>query len=145
MICDGSFVVYQEGGSWVQPEALSPNAEKLLQEILYNRDDYGKCKVDYWNERFDGLDFAKDSQLRSIFKELSDAEMIAVNWASSRPYDIIVLNNGLSYFDIKQSIEKEEKKDNRARFMRDILMIVIGAIIGGVVEFILFRFFGIGG
>ena len=125
--------------------SLTPNAEKLLKEILDNRLDNGNCDTDYWAKRFEGLSFAEDSQLRSTFKELSDSEMIATRWADNIPFILTVLNNGLSYFDIKKENEKKEKKEKRADRRHDIMMLIIGAILGGIVEFLLFKFFGIGG
>ena len=116
--------------------SLTPNAEKLLKEIMDNRLDNGNCDTNYWSERFEGLSFAEDSSLRSTFKELSDAEMIATRWADNVPYVLTILNNGLSYFDIK----KEKRADRR----HDVMMLIIGAILGGIVEFLLFKFFGIG-
>ncbi len=125
--------------------SLTPNAEKLLKEIMDNRLDNGNCDTNYWSERFEGLSFAEDSSLRSTFKELSDAEMIATRWADNVPYVLTVLNNGLSYFDIKKENEKKEKKEKRADRRHDVMMLIIGAILGGIVEFLLFKFFGIGG
>lgn len=125
--------------------SLTPNAEKLLKEILENRLDNGNCDTGYWAKRFEGLSFAEDSQLRSTFKELSDSEMITTRWADNVPYVLTVLNNGLSYFDIKKENEKKEKKEKRADRRHDVMMLIIGAILGGIVEFLLFKFFGIGG
>ena len=55
----------------------------------------------------------------------------------------------LSYFDDKKAAELQEKKDRRSSIRRDLLMMLIGAVIGavltGVVELILFKCFGIGG
>ena len=124
---------------------LTPNAEKLLKEILDNRLDNGNCDTNYWANRLEKLSFAESSQLRSTFKELSDAEMISILWASNVPYTLTVLNKGVSYFDIKKENEKKEQKEKRSDRCHDIIMLVIGAILGGVVEFVLFKFFGIGG
>ena len=68
---------------------LTPNAEKLLQEILDNRLQSGNCSTDYWKKRFEGLGFMEDSLLRSTFKELSDTEMIAVFWAGNVPCEMV--------------------------------------------------------
>ena len=125
--------------------SLSPNAEKLLKEILDNRLNNGNCDTNYWADRFEKLSFAESSQLRSTFKELSDAEMISILWASNVPYTLTVLNNGLSYFDIKKENEEKEKEEKRSDRRHDIVMLIIGAILGGVVEFLLFKLFGIGG
>ncbi len=124
---------------------LTPNAEKLLQEILDHRNENEICDTYYWDKRFDSLDYAADTQLRSIFKELSDAEMISTQWASNGPFDMTILNNGLSYFDMKAEKEKREKKAKNADRWHDLQMIVLGAILGGVVEYLLFKLFGIGG
>ena len=125
--------------------ALTPNAEKLLKEILDNRLDNGNCDTNYWANHFEKLTFAESSQLRSTFKELSDAEMISILWASNAPYTLTVLNKGVSYFDIKKENEEKEKEEKRSDRQHEIVLLVLGAILGGVVEFILFKFFGIGG
>ncbi len=124
---------------------LTPNAEKLLQEILSHRLDNGNCDTDYWAKQFEGRTFAEVSQLRSIFKELSDEEMISVRWSGDGPYILVVLNNGLSYFEIKKENEKSEQREKRLGRFHDIFLIIIGALIGGIVEFLLFKLFGIGG
>lgn len=124
---------------------LTPNAENLLKEIMDNRLENGSSDPKYWEKRFESLSFADDGQLRSTFKELSDAEMIETHWADNIPYMITVLNNGVSYFDIKKTKEKKEKKDKRSDRIHDAVLLFIGAILGGVVEFLLFKFFGIGG
>ena len=125
--------------------SLSPSAEKLLQEILDNRLENGNCDTDYWAERFENLSFAEESQLRSTFKELSNAEMISTTWADDIPYMLTVLNNGVSYFDIKRKVEENEQKEKRSDRWHDIVMLIIGALLGGLIEFLLFKLFGIGG
>ena len=128
---------------------LTTNAESVLQEIMDNRLPNGSCNDDYWAKRFEGLEYAEDTQLRSIFKELSDAEMITCNWYDDVPCYLTVLNNGSSYFEMKKAAELQEKKEKRSNRRHDLLMVLIGAAIGavlaGVVEFILFKCFGIGG
>ena len=121
--------------------SLSPSAEKILQEILDNRLE----NTDYWAERVENLSFAEESQLRSTFKELSNAEMISTTWADDIPYMLTVLNNGVSYFDIKRKVEENEQKEKRSDKWHDIVMLIIGALLGGLVEFMLFKLFGIGG
>ena len=41
--------------------------------------------------------------------------------------------------------EKERRDESRSKTLHDLLLVVVGAIVGGVVEYILFHFFGIGG
>lgn len=78
---------------------LQNRAENLLREILYNRDEKGNCNSDYWKQRFENLSIAEDAAIRSLFKQLREAEMISVSWADNYPYYMVVLANGLSYFD----------------------------------------------
>ena len=125
--------------------SLTPNAEALLKEILDSQVDNDSFAYDYWKNRFEGLTDSADAQLRSSFKELSQAEMIEVLWGDGIPDYIEVLSNGLSYFDIKEEKERKEKKEKRANRWHDIMMLIIGAFLGGIVEFLLFKFFGIGG
>ena len=91
--------------------SLSPNTEKLLQDILDHRLDNGFCDVNYWAKRFEGLNFADDALLRNQFKQLEDAEMITTQWASDVPWVIIVLENGASYFKQKRKLEKKAKEE----------------------------------
>lgn len=128
---------------------LTPNAEKLLREIIDNRSDDGECNTDYWIKRFDGINFAEDSLLRSTFKELSEAEMIYVDWAESVPYMLAVLNNGVSYFSLKDEAEKKAKKESRSGRRHDFIVLLIGtllgAFLGALSQFLLYKVFGIGG
>ena len=41
--------------------------------------------------------------------------------------------------------EKNKKKEKRSSLKRDILLLAIGTVFGGIVEFLLFKLFGIGG
>lgn len=78
---------------------LTKRAEDLLKEILDHRDDKGNCDSNYWKERFNSLSSADDAIVRSLFKELKEKDMIATHWADNYPYLILVLGNGLSYFE----------------------------------------------
>lgn len=89
---------------------LTPNAERLLQEILDHRLENGNCDINYWSRRFTGLSFADDSLLRSQFKVLSDYELIRTSWANNRPYIILITEYGYSYFEQKQKLEKEKQE-----------------------------------
>ena len=40
--------------------------------------------------------------------------------------------------------ERQEKRETRSTRWHDVRMVVLGALLGGIVEYILFRFFGIG-
>lgn len=124
---------------------LTPNAEELLQEILDHRYENENCDIDYWKNRFHNISAAEDIRLRSVMKELIDAEMIEVLWADNAPYILMVLNNGYSYFEIKKKLEKEEKKGKRSDRRHDVFMLIIGAVLGAFVQFLMFKFFGIGG
>ena len=55
---------------------LSRRAEDLLQEILEHRDEKGNCSSDYWKDKFESLSASDDALLRSLFKELREADMI---------------------------------------------------------------------
>ena len=125
--------------------SLTPNAEKLLQEIIDTQLKNGNSNPDYWAERFCELNHAERMQLKSTFKELSDIEMIKVFWADSFPYSIVLLNYGVSYFELKQAEEEKEKKERRSNIQHDALMAFLGALFAGIVGVVLFFFFGIGG
>ena len=56
--------------------SLSKRAEDLLREVLEHRDFNGNCDTEYWKERFDNLSIADDALLRSLFKELREADII---------------------------------------------------------------------
>lgn len=83
--------------------ALSRKAEDLLKEILDHRNGNSNCDIDYWNARFEGLSGAEDALLRSLFKELEEADMISAFWADDYPYIMHILSNGISYFEEKQN------------------------------------------
>lgn len=78
---------------------LTKRAEELLAEILEHRNQNGICDSSYWEKRFSSLRTADDAIIRSLFKELKDAEMISVMWADNYPYYMSVLANGVSYFE----------------------------------------------
>ena len=40
--------------------SLTPNAEKLLQEVLDHQLDNGRCDCTYWLHRFEDLSYAED-------------------------------------------------------------------------------------
>lgn len=101
--------------------------------------------AEYWVDRFGSLSFEEDALLRSTFKELSDADMIEARWASNIPYMLTVLNKGAAYFEMKDQKEKESKKEKRSGRIHDVVLLLIGAVLGGLVEFLLFKLFGIGG
>ncbi len=92
-------------------ESLSKRAEELLLEVLEHRDIKGNCDANYWKERFDNLSVADDALLRSLFKELSESNMISAHWADNYPYILLVLAKGLSYFEEKEK-NMEEKIEN---------------------------------
>lgn len=91
-------------------EPLSPNCEKLLTEILEHRDTQGNCDLSYWAKRFDSLSFKDDSILRSQFKTLKDRNMISVFWSES-PYILVVLEEGLSYFEKKEKLQRRNLRN----------------------------------
>ena len=87
---------------------LTKRAEALLKEILEHRLSNGNCDTEYWRERFESLSVADDALLRSLFKELKEADMISISWASNYPYILLLLGNGISYFDEKQLSEDSQ-------------------------------------
>ena len=94
---------------------LTEAAEKLLREILNHRLENGNCDITYWGKRFEEASAADDVLLRSLFKELQEADMISVRWADDCPYTLMLLGNGISYFD---EINKQRK--NQSKYMNYI-------------------------
>ena len=94
---------------------LTEAAEKLLREILNHRLENGNCDIPYWGKRFEEASAADDVLLRSLFKELQEADMISVRWADDCPYTLMLLGNGISYFD---EINKQRK--NQSKYMNYI-------------------------
>ena len=90
---------------------LTKNAEELLKEILEHRQSNGNCDTAYWRERFESLSVADDALLRSLFKELKEADMISTSWADNYPYILLLLNKGISYFDEK-SLHEDNPSSN---------------------------------
>lgn len=78
---------------------LSKREESLLSEILKNTDENNNCDLNYWENRFSGLNFAEDCALRSSFAQLKNEGMIDVFWADDIPSYLVVLEKGLSYFE----------------------------------------------
>jgi len=90
---------------------LTRRAENLLKEIMDHRNEKGVCDTLYWKEQFNSLSVSEDTMLRSLFKELEDANMIAVKWADNYPYIILLLGNGIAYFEEKESLDDEKTKN----------------------------------
>lgn len=76
---------------------LSKREESLLSEILKNTDENNNCDLNYWENRFSGLNFVEDCALRSSFAQLKNEGMIDVFWADDIPANIVVLAKGISY------------------------------------------------
>ncbi len=83
---------------------LTKKAEELLREILEHRLNNGNCDTDYWKERFDEYSVADDAIVRSLFKELREADMISVSWYDDYPAVLVLLGKGISYFEEKDRI-----------------------------------------
>lgn len=118
-------------------QPLTPNTERLLREILDHRLENGTCDIGYWAKRFEGLSFADDALLRSQFKQLADAKMIQTQWADDVPWVIIVLENGASYFDQKEKIEKRKKEekelaDKQAQRLQASAIVSGQPMVGGI-------------
>ena len=95
---------------------LTKRAEELLKEILEHRFSNGNCDTEYWKERFESLSVADDALLRSLFKELKEAGMISTSWADNYPYILLLLGNGISYFDEKQMPEDYPSPNSNTNF-----------------------------
>lgn len=68
---------------------ISKEATSLLLEILEHEKD-----SNYWQQRFEGLDYREDTILRGCFGELKDNNLVNVLWADNIPYQIAVLKDG---------------------------------------------------
>lgn len=95
---------------------LTMRAEDLLKEILEHRLSNGNCDTEYWRERFESLSVADDALLRSLFKELKEADMISTSWADNYPYILLLLGNGISYFDEKHMSEDNLSSNSNTNF-----------------------------
>ena len=73
---------------------ISKNAEELFQEIINNSN-----KNAYWDKRFENLNSSEDTTLRTLFKELIDANLIKVYWADNIPYRIEILSSWQTYIN----------------------------------------------
>lgn len=68
---------------------ISKEATSLLLEILEH-----EKESNYWQQRFEGLDYREDTILRGCFGELKDNNLVNVLWADNIPYQIAVLKDG---------------------------------------------------
>ena len=82
---------------------LTKKAEELLGEILEHRLENGNCDTEYWKDRFEECSVSEDAIIRSLFKELREAGMISVSWYDDYPAVLMLLDNGVSYFEEKDS------------------------------------------
>ena len=92
-----------EGGIIMAFEPLSSNCEALLDEIITHRDEQKNCDLPYWQHRFESIHGSEEDALRSQFRILREREMISVLWSSNVPYRLSVLDNGLSYSEMKEA------------------------------------------
>ena len=83
---------------------ISEKAEELFQEIINNIN-----KNAYWEKRFETLNSTEDIALRTLFKELVDANLIKVYWADNIPYHIEILSNWQTYFNKKKLYDDSPK------------------------------------
>lgn len=83
---------------------ISEKAEELFQEIINNIN-----KNAYWEKRFETLNSCEDIALRTLFKELVDANLIKVYWADNIPYHIEILSNWQTYFNKKKLYDDSPK------------------------------------
>ena len=115
---------------------LSPNEEKVLQEVLDHKTTSGISDNDYWYKRFEKAEGQEKVQLRSILGVLNKKELINIpSWPDGIP--VIFINNyALEYFSEKKRYLKEKKKDERKTLKREILIGFIGALLGALVSHI---------
>ena len=83
---------------------ISEKAEELFQEIINNIN-----KNAYWEKRLETLNSSEDIALRTLFKELVDANLIKVYWADNIPYHIEILSNWQTYFNKKKLYDDSPK------------------------------------
>lgn len=83
---------------------ISEKAEELFQEIINNIN-----KNAYWEKRFETLNSSEDIALRTLFKELVDANLIKVYWADNIPYHMEILSNWQTYFNKKKLYDDSPK------------------------------------
>lgn len=83
---------------------ISEKAEELFQEIINDIN-----KNAYWEKRFETLNSSEDIALRTLFKELVDANLIKVYWADNIPYHIEILSNWQTYFNKKKLYDDSPK------------------------------------
>ena len=83
---------------------ISEKAEELFQEIINNIN-----KNAYWEKRFETLNSSEYIALRTLFKELVDANLIKVYWADNIPYHIEILSNWQTYFNKKKLYDDSPK------------------------------------
>lgn len=83
---------------------ISEKAEELFQEIINNIN-----KNAYWEKRFETLNSSEDIALRTLFKELVDANLIKVYWADNIPYHIEILSNWQTYFNKRKLYDDSPK------------------------------------
>lgn len=82
-------------------DRLSSGSERLLKDIMEHRNEGGSCDLNYWEQRFDELEteYDKEELLRSQFGTLKDKKMISVYWGDNVPVDLVVLDNGVAYYE----------------------------------------------
>lgn len=122
---------------------LTKGAEALLQDIINHRGENGVVDATYFYEKLEAMNHAEDDLYRSCFKELADYDLVITRWADNGPYMISLTSAGLEYFEQKKAAEKEERKERRSSRWHDIWVAALGAVFGGIVTFLLFKF-GIG-
>jgi len=88
---------------------VSPQAENLLEDIIELKNKKLN-ESEYWNDRFDNLDFDEEVIFRSLFKELRESDLINVTWADNIPYMLNITNKGKTYFEMKERYEQEMEK-----------------------------------
>lgn len=85
---------------------ISKGAEKLLRDILRERNENGSCNVDFWKKRFNLAEGSEEHDLRYYFKELSEVGMIKITWADNLPMIMRILPKGENYFYTSETQNK---------------------------------------
>ena len=86
-------------GGYMQSERLTKNCEELLRIILEHRNEQGVVDVDAINDIYDRSSASEQTLFRDRLRILQDKKMLSCFWADDKIYRLVLLENGISYFD----------------------------------------------
>ncbi len=89
----------------VPRNSLSPQAISLLHEINNNQNN-----GDYWNAKYESLNYNEKIRLDSVFSELIDDGYIMATWADDYPFQINIFNKGYNVIENEKDIENIKQK-----------------------------------